>query len=130
MLISSATRAESDDERLSDILETAKFGSLEELDDEGDDIEDGSGAQVNSIRSKNEAVEDLGPVNLPNLTINENAQIELLGTTEKFMGTVVIVRAYTGGEYRVLDEGTVVVTDTRDIVGVVNLPCFCIFLTG
>jgi len=66
-------------------------------------------------------VEDLGPLNLPNVAINENAVIERLGTTEKMMGTVAIVKAHTGGEYRVLDEGAVVVTETRNVVGVVHL---------
>lgn len=66
-------------------------------------------------------MEDLGPVDIPNVSINENAVIERLGTTEKIMGTVAIVRAHTGGEYRVLDEGAVVVTETRNVVGVVHL---------
>ena len=71
-------------------------------------------------------MEDLGPVILPHVAINENAVIERLGTTEKMMGTVAIVRAHTGGEYRVLDEGAVVVTETRNVVGVVHLlPHFC-----
>jgi hypothetical protein len=121
LLTRSASPSESDNERLSDILETAQFGSLEGLDDEGDDLEDGAATQTASIRTKNEAAEDLGPVDIPNVSINENAVIERLGTTEKIMGTVAIVRAHTGGEYRVLDEGAVVVTETRNVVGVVHL---------
>ena len=66
-------------------------------------------------------MEDLGPVNLSNLYIDNNAVIERLGTIENIMGPIVIVRAHTGGEYRVLDEGAVVVTETREAVGLVRL---------
>lgn len=126
MLIFSASRhTESDDERLSDILETAQLGSLEGLEDEAEDLEDGSSAQLTGIRTRNEAVEDLGPIDVADLAIHENAKIEMLGTIEKVMGAVAIVRAHTGGEYRVLDEGAVVVTDTRDVLGVVTPRRYC-----
>ena len=47
-------------------------------------------------------------------------QLRALGTVEKVMDSIAIVKAHTGGEYRILDEGTFVLTDARQIVGTVR----------
>lgn len=72
------------------------------------------------MRTKNEVVEEIHRVNLMDISISETTPVEPLGIIEKVMDSIAIVKAHTGGEYRILDEGTFVFTDTRKVVGTVS----------
>jgi H/ACA ribonucleoprotein complex non-core subunit NAF1 len=114
-----STSSDSEDDYLSEIVK-ATPGPLEGLDEDCDDMEDGINSNETPLRTKNETVEEIGPVNLIDISISETTAIEYLGTVEKVMDSIAIVKAHTSGEYRVLDEGTVIVTETRKLVGTVS----------
>lgn len=82
-------------------------------------MEDVVAGKATGARTKNEVNEDMGPVKVEHTSIEEGTAVELLGLVEKVMDTIAIIRANTNGEYRVLDEGALVVTDARKIVGTV-----------
>jgi len=58
---------------------------------------------------------------LDDILIPADAPIEKLGSVEKLMGSIAIVRAHMNGEYRILDEGGIVVTEARSPIGTVLL---------
>jgi H/ACA ribonucleoprotein complex non-core subunit NAF1 len=87
--------------------------------EEDDNLTESGALDGTGIRTKHETSIDMEPVDLSHVSINPSAAIEQLGVVEKKMGAVVIVRAYTDGEYRVLDEGAIVVTESREIFGTV-----------
>jgi hypothetical protein len=121
LLTSRSSASETDDDCIFDIFDPAQLGSLEGLDDEGEDLEDGAATKSNGVRTKNESSGDMGPINLEDVSVDSSTTIERLGTTERIMDTVAIVRAHIGGEYRILDEGAIVVTETRQLIGVVRV---------
>jgi hypothetical protein len=108
------------DEEVSEIIKIAHLGSLEGQDDY-DEAEDGAAPKTGGLRTKNEIVEETGRVGLTDISINDDTVIEYLGTVERVMDAVAIVVAHTGGEYRVLDEGGVLVTETRKVIGTVSV---------
>ena len=103
-----------------DLMKTAQMASLEELDEDGDDMEDVSPTKRTGMRTKNEVMEDNGPIKLMDISIGATTPVECLGTVEKVMDSIAIVKAHTDGEYRILDEGAFVLTDAREIVGTVR----------
>lgn len=109
--------SDNDNDSVSDIINAAQLRSLRDLEDDGDDNEEGDAIQESAMRTKNELPADLGPVNLSDTSIDNTTPIDRLGTIEKVMGSIIIVRAETGGEYKILGEGAIVVTDTRELVG-------------
>jgi hypothetical protein len=119
ILIFSSTSSDSDDD-LREITRKANIEFLEGL-EEDEDPEDGPVGKGTGVRTKNEVNEEPGPLNIENISIDQDAAIEFLGVVEKVMDAMAIVRACTDGEYRVLDEGGVVVSDAREIVGTVPL---------
>jgi hypothetical protein len=112
--------SDSDDASLSKIVNTAQLELLEELDDDGGDGQDETTAKQGCVRTKNEVVEEMSRINLMEISIGETTLVECLGTVEKVMDSIAIVKAHTGGEYRILDEGTFVFTNTRKVVGMVS----------
>jgi hypothetical protein len=88
------------------------------LDNEDDDMEEGP-TEGPSVKTKNEIEVDTGPVDLRNITIPADVPVGKLGYVEKVMGWVAIVRADMDGEYRVLDEGGVAITEMRQPIGIV-----------
>ena len=90
---------------------------LRDLEDDGDDNEEGGAVKEGTMRTKNELPADVSPVKLSDVSISVTTPIERLGSIEKVMDSVVVVKADVGGEYRILDEGTIIVTDARDVIG-------------
>jgi hypothetical protein len=111
-----STSSESENE--TSALKT-RLKSLENLDDDADDAEDPATLKE-TRRTRNEIVDELNVVNLANISVSEDAVIESLGCVESLMDSVLVVRAGTAGEIRVLDEGSVIVNETRSIVGRVS----------
>src|SRR2546423_8754496 len=115
--------SDSEDEELEALIKSAPTGALQGLEDEYDENEDGGNTKdigATGLRTKNEVAEELGPVHLSEVSITDQTVIEYLGTVERVMESVAIVRAHTDGEYRILDEGGVIVTESRIPVGTVR----------
>lgn len=81
-------------------------------DDEGDGKSKSSGSA--GLRTKNELAEDVAP--RPDVTIKPEMQIHALGEVEHVVENTILIKAYTNGEYQVLDSGSVLCTEDRTVV--------------
>jgi len=111
----------------------------EEQGDGDDDIDEGYGEhrlyQTHRSRSSSgsesdEPIEESGPIDLTNVTIDPYSPLECLGTVERLLDCLAIVKAQTDGEYRVLTEGSLVLSQARALVGVVGPLTMQIVLTA
>ncbi|KAJ5676839.1 uncharacterized protein N7477_002472 [Penicillium maclennaniae] len=114
---SSSSDSDSDDEdypilspeEQARILMLAEGGS----DDEGD----GKGKSGGVIRSANEVVEDVLPI--PEVTITPEMKVVLLGRIQTVIDNAVLIEANTSGEYQVLESGSLLCSENREVIGVV-----------
>ncbi|RPA80060.1 NAF1-domain-containing protein [Ascobolus immersus RN42] len=86
---------------------------LEELDDE----DTGDGGQP--PKTLHELDENELKVEIPDITITPETKMEKLGSVQTTVDNLVLINAATDGKYRVLDEGSVLATDDRVVIGVV-----------
>lgn len=90
-----------------------------DLDD--DDGESGMASSKTAPKTEHEVVEpDVAPP--PVAKIDDQAELARFGKVESVIETVVVVKADTGGDWRVLDEGTVVCWEDRTVIGTVRPP--------
>jgi hypothetical protein len=109
------------DEPMSTIIDVSQLRSMEELIE--DEEEEGLVSKKNTLKTAHETIEESGPIDLTNVAVDPDAPLECLGTIERLLGSLAIVKAHTGGEYRVLNEGSFVLSGSRALVGVVpSLP--------
>lgn len=94
------------------LLMEAEGGS----DDEGDGRGKGSGS--GQVRTKNELPEEIIPK--PDVTITPEMKIEELGVVESVVENIILIKAFTPGEYQVLDTGSVLCNGDRTVIGVVT----------
>ncbi|RAL60399.1 hypothetical protein DID88_000174 [Monilinia fructigena] len=92
----------------------------------------GAGAQ---LRTKNEVPEEIIPK--PDVTITPEMPIEELGKVQGIVDNIVLIKAFTTGEYRVLREESVLCLEDRSVVGVVSetlgrveQPLYCVRFTN
>ncbi|QSZ33699.1 hypothetical protein DSL72_005270 [Monilinia vaccinii-corymbosi] len=91
-----------------------------------------TGAQ---LRTKNEIPEEIIPK--PDVTITPEMPITELGKVEGIVGNIVLIKAFTTGEYRVLREESVLCLEDRSVIGVVSetlgrveQPLYCVRFTN
>ncbi|ROT42175.1 NAF1-domain-containing protein [Sodiomyces alkalinus F11] len=77
----------------------------------------GRGANAGQLRTKNELPPEVIPK--PDVTIAPETKIEPLGEVDQIVENILVVKAYTPGEYQVLDTGSVLCTEDRTVFGVV-----------
>ncbi|KAH0491152.1 hypothetical protein TgHK011_002594 [Trichoderma gracile] len=82
-------------------------------DDEGDKGKSASGY----LRTKNELPEEVIP--RPDVTITAEMKIDELGVVEQIVENIMLVKAFTPGEYQVLDSGSILCNSERVVIGVV-----------
>ncbi|EHK49800.1 hypothetical protein TRIATDRAFT_94342 [Trichoderma atroviride IMI 206040] len=121
---SSSSDSSSDDDDDSDnegyeplgIEETARILMETEggSDDEGDR---GKSSGSGYVRTKNEIPEEIIPK--PEVTITPEMAIEELGVIEHIVENIMLVKAFTPGEYQVLDSGSVLCNSERVVIGVI-----------
>ncbi|KAL2760323.1 hypothetical protein ACRALDRAFT_1038681, partial [Sodiomyces alcalophilus JCM 7366] len=78
----------------------------------------GRGGSGGQLRTKNERPPEVIPK--PDVTIAPEAKIEPLGEVDQIVENILVVKAYTPGEYQVLDTGSVLCTEDRTVFGVVS----------
>ncbi|KAF4592580.1 H/ACA ribonucleoprotein complex, subunit Gar1/Naf1 [Ophiocordyceps camponoti-floridani] len=83
----------------------------------GSDDEGGKGATVTSTRTKNELPDEVIP--RPDVTVTPEMKLEALGVVEHIVEGNIVVKAFTPGEYQVLDSGSVLCTANRVVIGAV-----------
>jgi H/ACA ribonucleoprotein complex non-core subunit NAF1 len=82
-------------------------------DDEGEKPK-GSGGQ---LRTKNEVPEEVIPK--PDVTITSDMKLTELGSVETIVDNILLIKAKTSGEYRVLETGSVLCLEDRSVIGAV-----------
>lgn len=106
---------DSDDEKgRLDPKELARILMEEASDDEGEKKGSASGGQ---LRTKNEVPEQVIP--RPDVTITEDMKLVPLGEVEHIIGNTIVIKAYTSGEYQVLESGSVLIAEDRSIIAAV-----------
>lgn len=101
-----------DPEEQARILMQAEGGSDNEGEGKG---QKSGGAQ---IKSTNERPEEIVPK--PDITVTPDMKIEFLGKVEGIVENVALIKANTSGEYQVLEMGSVLCLDNREVIGVVS----------
>jgi H/ACA ribonucleoprotein complex non-core subunit NAF1 len=84
---------------------------------EGDDEDGGKGGD-GPLRTANEQVEQ--PVEKPDVIITPDMAITELGTVEQIVDSLVLIKAQTSGEFRVLESGSVLCLQDRTVIGAVS----------
>lgn len=82
-------------------------------DDEGEKPK-GSGGQ---LRTKNEVPEEVIP--RPDVIITPDMKVAELGSVETIVDNILLIKAKTSGEYKVLETGSVLCLGDRSVIGVV-----------
>ncbi|ESZ98719.1 hypothetical protein SBOR_0957 [Sclerotinia borealis F-4128] len=92
----------------------------------------GAGAQ---LRTKNEVPEEVIPK--PDVTITPEMPIARLGDVEGIVDNIILIKAFTTGEYQVLREESVLCLQDRSVIGVVSetlgrveQPLYCVRFTN
>ncbi|EWG45414.1 hypothetical protein FVEG_06214 [Fusarium verticillioides 7600] len=93
------------------LLMQAEGGS----DDEGD--RGASGTRTTQVRTKNEIPEEVIPK--PDVIITPEMKVEELGAIEHIVENMMLIKAFTPGEYQVLDSGSVLCTAERVVIGAI-----------
>ncbi|KAJ5961206.1 uncharacterized protein N7479_008356 [Penicillium vulpinum] len=96
-------------EEQAQILMRAEGGS----DDEGD----GKGKPGGQLRTTNEIEQEVLPV--PDVKITPEMKIVFLGKVHAAIDNNVLIEANTSGEYQVLESGSLLCSDDREVIGVV-----------
>ncbi|KGO76596.1 Translation elongation/initiation factor/Ribosomal, beta-barrel [Penicillium italicum] len=96
-------------EEQAQILMRAEGGS----DDEGD----GKGKAGGQLRTTNEIEQEILPI--PDVKITPEMKIVFLGKVHAAIDNNVLIEANTSGEYQVLESGSLLCSDDRQVIGVV-----------
>lgn len=116
---SSSDEDDSDNEgyELLGVEETARLLMAEGgSDDEGE--RGGKTGNAAQLRTKNELAEEAIPK--PEVTITPEMKLEELGVIEHIVDTIALIKAFTPGEYQVLDSGSVICTAERVVIGAIS----------
>ena len=110
---------EDSDEEGYELLDPATAARM--LMEEGgmDDEEGGSKAANGSqLRTKNEVPEEIVPK--PDVTVTPEMKITPLGAVQHVVDTLILIKAFTSGEYQVLESGSVLCLENREVIGAVQ----------
>ncbi|KAF1356283.1 Gar1/Naf1 RNA binding region-domain-containing protein, partial [Delphinella strobiligena] len=88
------------------------------MEDAGEDDDGGQKVTNNhQVRTKNEKPDDIIPK--PDVTVTPDMKITPLGNVENVVDTMILVKANTSGEYQVLEAGSVLCLENREVIGAV-----------
>lgn len=90
--------------------------------EDGGSDNDGKGKGRNIVaevpRTLNEKPDELVPK--PTVAVTEDMKIEALGLVENTVENLVLIKAHTSGEYQVLESGSLLCLQDRNVIGVVS----------
>ncbi|MCJ1388848.1 hypothetical protein MMC18_001698 [Xylographa bjoerkii] len=116
----SSSEASSDDSSDNDyeMLDPAEQARRLMQEDGGSEDEgEKKGTSNGPLRTLNEKPDEV--VEKPNVTVTSDMKIEELGNVETMVENLVLVKAKTTGEYKVLETGSVLCLQDRTVIGVV-----------
>ncbi|KAK3110716.1 hypothetical protein LTR53_014708 [Teratosphaeriaceae sp. CCFEE 6253] len=122
---SSGSSSSSSDEEGYEMLDPATAARIL-MQGDGDDGDDGDGKNKkngaaggdNQPRTTNEVKETVVPK--PDIPITPSTKITELGGVERSVGSMLLIKGATPGEYQVLESGSVLCNAARQIIGVVG----------
>ncbi|KAI5211514.1 hypothetical protein AUEXF2481DRAFT_1334 [Aureobasidium subglaciale EXF-2481] len=90
------------------------------MEEGGMDDEDGGNkaASASQLRTKNEKPEEVVPK--PDVTVTPEMKITPLGAVQHVVDTLILIKAFTSGEYQVLESNSVLCLENREVIGVVQ----------
>ena len=113
---SSSSEDDSDDDDY-EMLDPATAAKML-MDDAGDDDDAGPKTSSNhQVRTKNEKPEEIVPK--PDVTLTPDMKVTQLGRVENLVDNMILVKANTSGEYQVLEAGSVLCLESREVIGAV-----------
>lgn len=115
---SSSDQDDSDEEGY-ELLDPATAARM--LMEEGamDDDEGGNKASTQAqLRTKNEQPEEIIPK--PDVTVTPDMKVTVLGAVQHIVDTLILIKAFTSGEYQVLESGSVLCLEDRQVIGAVQ----------
>lgn len=83
--------------------------------DDGGNAKDKNGDH--QPRTANEVKDEIVPK--PDVVVTENMKITYLGTVERTVDNLILIKAATPGEYQVLESGSVLCKENREVLGAV-----------
>lgn len=90
---------------------------LMQVENDSDD-EGAKGKSGSHIKSANEVAEEAPPI--PDITITPDMKIVHLGHVQSIVENALLIEASVSGEYQVLESGSLLCTENREVVGVVS----------
>ncbi|KAG2168001.1 hypothetical protein JADG_007740 [Aureobasidium aubasidani] len=89
------------------------------MDEGGADDEDGGNKAGGGghLRTKNELPEEIVPK--PDVTVTPDMKITPLGAVQHVVEHMILIKAFTSGEYQVLESGSVLCLENREVIGIV-----------
>ncbi|KAK5115725.1 hypothetical protein LTR62_000814 [Meristemomyces frigidus] len=99
-----------------DAATAAKLLMREEGGDDEDGKKNGAGAD-HQPRTQNEQKEQVVPK--PDVVVTEDMKITELGSVERAVENMLLIKGFTPGEYQVLESGSVLCNEKREVIGVV-----------
>ena len=127
---SSDSDSESDSVDSSDDSESGSEGGYEMLDPataakilmsgDGDD-DDGDKSKNKTGDHQPRTVNEIKEVAVPkpDVVLTEDMKITLLGTVDRTVDTLLLIKAFTPGEFQVLESGSVLCNEKREVIGAV-----------
>ena len=100
-----------------DAATAAKILMSGDGDDDDGETRKGKSGVDHQPRTTNEVKETIVPK--PEVTITPDMKITFLGVVERTVQNLVLIKGATPGEYQVLEAGSVLCNETRDVIGAV-----------
>ncbi|KAL7276781.1 hypothetical protein RUND412_000205 [Rhizina undulata] len=97
----------------------AQIAALLMAEDAGDGDDGAPKPLQGPLRTRNELPEETTSVEIPDVTITPEMKLVPLGTISSVVGTMVLIKAAISGDYQVLNEGSLICTEDRKILGTV-----------
>ncbi|KAI9809461.1 MAG: hypothetical protein M1827_006841 [Pycnora praestabilis] len=104
-------------------------------DDEGGGKDSKANLKGGQLLTKNEKPDEY--VQAPDVQVTPEMNIEMLGLVESLVENLVLIKAKTSGEYQVLETGSVLCLENRQVIGVVadtlgrvEQPLYCVRFTN
>lgn len=115
----SSSDEDSDDEgyEMLDADTAAKYLMAEEGDEDGENKRANANYQPRTLNEQPEVV-----VPKPDVTVTPEMKITFLGVVDNIVENMVLITASTSGEYQVLESGSVLCLENREIIGAVQEP--------
>ncbi|GAB7352232.1 hypothetical protein MBLNU459_g2705t1 [Dothideomycetes sp. NU459] len=111
----SSDEDDEDDEGL--LLDPATMAKMLMSEERGEDDDGAPHSNNFQLRTKNEQV--VVDVPKPDITVTPDMKVTPLGSVEHIVDNMILIKAHTSGEYQVLEQGSALCLENREVIGAV-----------